>query len=124
MDNLFTTIGIPSMIVAFSLGGFFALVRKSINDLKTDLEKQNNIMNGDIKNIKKTFVDEEKHSLICQNNTLLLEKLFNENFETFKRTIMVTLNDQHSKIVEEVSNTVTMKLLEKYLDNESKRQRT
>jgi sugar-specific transcriptional regulator TrmB len=89
---------LPTAIAAGALVSFYVLVRRLVTDLKTDLFERLKQMDKKIKLIEETYVDAEKHALICGMSRLEIEKLFKECLNEVKDAIFTKIRCFEQKL--------------------------
>jgi sugar-specific transcriptional regulator TrmB len=91
---------LPTIIAAGALVSVWILIRRMVADLKADLVEKLKTMQREINYIKETYIDAEKHALICGKSSLEIEKLFKECLNEVKDAIFNKIREFEKKLNE------------------------
>ena len=84
---------LPTIVACGALGVVWILIRRMVADLKNDLISRLTTMQSEINSIKDTYMEEEKHALICGKSALEIEKLFTKCLNATKDAIFAKLRE-------------------------------
>lgn len=85
---------LPTLITTGALGVVWFFMRRMVADLQAEIKE----MKKEINNIKDTYIDQEKHALICGKSALEIERLFTKCLNQTKDAIFTKLRDFEKKL--------------------------
>ena len=89
---------LPTVIATGALGSFWFLIRSNLKSLKTDFKEEIQKVHEEINKIKDTYMEEEKHQLICGKSALEIEKMFKGCLDEMKNAIFSKLREFEKKL--------------------------
>lgn len=89
---------LPSLIAAGSLGFIWFLIRMDLKSMKVSLKEDLTKVWQEVATIKDSYLEEDKHRLICGKSALEIERLFKECLNRHKDEIFEKLRGLEKKL--------------------------